>query len=31
VLVLSGSLGDRSSDRRTVARRLLERMTPANG
>jgi hypothetical protein len=31
VSVLSGSLGDRSSDRRTVARRLLERMTPAGG
>ena len=29
--VLSGSLGDRSSDRRTVARRLLEKLTPANG
>ncbi len=26
--VLSGSLGDRSSDRRTVARRLLERLAP---
>jgi hypothetical protein len=29
--VLAGPLGDKSSDRRTIARRVLERLTPPSG